>query len=206
MRSSRWPRWPHATRRAGALVRLACTGTAVVLFVGSSWAENAKTTAQDSSPDAARGNVVGIVHDEAGNAVADATIEVLDGNGQVVNRTTSSRAGGYQIPCVAPGEYDLRLDAQKSGHRGERVVAPVTADGLTVDWTVARDKPAIARARPSGGSCAPAPEAAGAPAGAAGGEAAALGLGAGAAAVSGTIGGFAASGAFDSNGTATPSQ
>jgi hypothetical protein len=204
MQSSRLPRWTCAHPRAGRLVRCACAGTALVLWVGSAWAADAKPAERDPPPEG--GNVVGIVHDESGNAVADAAIEVLDGRGQVVSRTTSSRAGGYQIPCVAPGEYDLRLDPARTGHRGERVVAPVTADGLTVDWTVARDKPAIARARPTGGACAPAAPAAGAPAGAIGGEAAALGLGAGAAAVSGTIGGLAGSGAFDSSGTATPSQ
>jgi hypothetical protein len=154
-----------------------------------------------------RGNIVGIVHDEEGSAVADVNVEVLDKNGRVLERATSSRAGGYEIRCLAEGEYDLRLDPGKSGHQGQRVVAPVTADGLTVDWTVAPDKPALARAQQTGGPCQMgAGEAAGAPAAAGGGGAAAVGLGGAAAAVSGTIGGLSASGAFDSGAPSTPSQ
>ena len=155
----------------------------------------------------ARGNIVGVVHDAEGRGVPDVGVEVLDGDGKVLQRATSSRAGGYEIRCVSEGAYDLRLDPGTTGHRGQRVVAPVTGDGLTVDWTVAPDKPAIARARPTGGPCQADAAVAGAPAGAgsAGGTAAAVGLGAGAAAVSGTIGGLSASGAFDSD-PATPSQ
>lgn len=188
--------------------RLARIGLLGALATGIGAAPVAATGggAADSAP--ARGNIVGVVHDENGQGVGDIAVEVLDGDGKVVQRATSSRAGGYEIRCVDEGTYDLRLDPAKSGHRGQRVVAPVTGDGLTVDCTVAADKPAIARARANGGACASAAgEAPGAPAGTgAEGAGAAAGLGAGALAVSGTIGGLSASGAFDSDKSGTPSQ
>jgi hypothetical protein len=189
MSSSRW------AREVGSLVLFA------IALAGAARA------ADGGAAVPARGNIVGVVHDESGSAVADVSVEVLDKDGRVIQRATSSRAGGYEIRCIAAGEYDLRLDPGKSGHRGQRVVAPLTADGLTVDWTVARDKPALARAQQTGGPCEAAGDVPGAPAGSgAEGGAAAVGLGAGAAAVSGTIGGLAASGAFDSGRSSTPTQ
>lgn len=192
--------------------RLARIGLCGVLAAGSGVAvmDAAAVTAEKDTP--VRGNIVGVVHDESGQGVAGVGIEVLDGEGQVLERATSSKAGGYEIRCLAEGTYDLRLDPARSGHRGQRVVAPVTGDGLRVDWTVAPDKPALARAHASGGSCSAPGESAGAPEGAAAsdGSAAAVGLGAGALAISGTIGGLAASDAFDSDrdspSSATPSQ
>lgn len=187
--------------------RWARAGFVAALTTGLAGASHASDTGA-AAP--LRGNIVGVVHDESGTGVADVGVEVLDKDGRVLQRATSSRAGGYEIRCIAEGEYDLRLDPGKSGHQGQRVVAPLTADGLTVDWTVARDKPALARAQQTGGPCESAgADAPGAPEGsAAGGGAAAIGLGAGAAAITGTIGGLSASGAFDRSGggTATASQ
>lgn len=162
-----------------------------------------------SNAAAGKVNVVGSVSNLAGEPVPGASVELLSA-GEVVGGAVTSASGGYTIPCVAPGRYEIRLDPRTPGVHGETFVAPVGDDGLLVKWTVGGDQPALAAAVGGGGTCnestigaAPA-----APAAAAGvPAAAAIGVG-GAVVVGGTLGGLAASGSFDGSDTtsSTPSQ
>ena len=172
------------------------------------WVVQPALAEQPSAPP--RGNIVGVVQEAGGAPVSDAAIEALDEKGQVVRSTRTSRAGGYEIPCLAEGEYRLRLDSQAGRHQGQKVVAPVTRDGLRVDWTVARDKPALAQAKPGGGACAAAgtttAETTTTATTTTSGETVAVGAAGGAVVIGGTVGGLAASGAFEGGSSGSPSQ
>lgn len=155
--------------------------------------------------------VGGTVADANGAPVAGVELELLDSSGRVAGTAITGDNGGYELPCVPAGRYHLRLDPASTGVQGDTVAAPVGADGLVVNWTVDKDKPPLAAALAAGGPCTaqrigaapPAPEAAASTI-----PPAAIVGGAGAVVVGGTLGGLAASGAFDGGDRAssTPSQ
>lgn len=181
----------------------------LVAMMAGGLAAAAGALAEEPAAAPPRGNIVGVVQDAGGTPVEGVAIEVLDEGGTVVKSATSSRAGGYEIPCVAAGEYALRLEPGSSPHRGQKVVAPVTGEGVRVDWTVAPDKPALARAQPGGGTCGSAAagaEGAGTTAAGASDQAVSAGLLGGYVATTGTIAGLSASGAFDSGKSDSPNQ
>ena len=95
-------------------------GLAVVIAV---CAPATPTSAEE--PAAERGNVVGTVEDAHGDPVAGATVEVLDDAGNTVGSGRTTSAGGYQIACVRPGDYKLRLDPAGAAYQGQTVAAPV---------------------------------------------------------------------------------
>ncbi|MEW6270544.1 MAG: carboxypeptidase-like regulatory domain-containing protein [Thermodesulfobacteriota bacterium] len=154
--------------------------------------------------------VGGTVADATGAPVAGVELELVDASGKLAGKATTGDNGGYALPCVPTGRYTLRLDPASSGVKGDTVAAPVGADGLIVNWTVDGKAPALAAALAGGGPCAEQQIGAAPPAPAAGASIppAAIVGGAGAVVVGGTLGGLAASGAFDGSdrSSATPSQ
>src|SRR5262245_45834531 len=68
----------------------------------------------------AAGEMTGLVKDQAGAAVPGATVTVTDINTNRQGVATSSAAGVYTVPSLAPGEY--RLDVELSGFRPVRRV------------------------------------------------------------------------------------
>jgi hypothetical protein len=169
--------------------------SAAVLVHGASHADEAPT------PEAVAGkaNVLGIVRTTDKYGIRDVDVVLQREDGTEVARTTTDADGGYQIPCVEHGTYHLELDPRNSGFHGQTVVAPIEEKGLVVVWTAATDKPAVASSTKGGGRC-------GAVAGSRAGSGsvaasnlAAIGAITGTIAVGGTLGGLAASGAFDSD-------
>ncbi len=193
--------------------------TGLLLAAGLLWLGTGAMAGEDAADAKARANITGVVQDSYGDAVAGARIEALDESGSVVAEATTSSAGGYELDCLPEGDYRLRLEPGSAAYQGQTVHAPLDARGLRVNWSVSKDKAAIAKATPNGGSCAEAVAGAAAPgaAGAAAGVGAIAGspaaiAGGAAVVVGGTLGGLAASGAFDSSGgggaatAATPSR
>lgn len=183
--------------------------TGLLVAASLLWLGAVAVAAEDAASEA-RANITGVVEDVFGDAVAGAHIQALDESGAVVAEATTSSAGGYELDCLPQGDYRLRLDAGDGDYQGQTVQASLDARGLRVNWSVAKDKAAIAKATPNGGSCAEAVAGAAAPAaagtgglGAIEGGTAAVAGGA-AVAVGGTLGGLAASGAFDSSGGGGP--
>lgn len=101
----------------------------------------------------ALGNVAGSVRSEAGDPVAKAKLELIDDQGVVVAQSETGSTGLFQMDCVEPGRYRLRLRPEAAGYRGETVVVPLDARGVRVDWKVAATVPALALATPTGGTC-----------------------------------------------------
>jgi hypothetical protein len=92
-------------------------------------------------------SIVGTVLNSQGNPVQGVQIVVKDAQGNVVGQATTNAQGQYTIANLPPGEYTLTLDPLKTGYQGNTVVASLPAQGLTADWLVAADKPAIAAAK-----------------------------------------------------------
>jgi hypothetical protein len=85
--------------------------------------------------------IVGQVMNQDRVPVAGQQLSVVNQAGLQIAMTTSDGAGGYSFHGIAPGTYTLSL-------KGESAVAYVPADGLTLNWGVARNSPPIAVARP----------------------------------------------------------
>jgi hypothetical protein len=171
-------------------------GFLALLAIGMAWLVTSR--AVDARGDDAAGKVKlgGTVSDDAGHPVSGLAIELIDASDRVTAKATTGPDGGYEMPCVATGQYRLRLAPGATGIQGDTVAAPVGADGLVVNWTVSRSAPPLAAALAAGGSCAPLAIGANGAAPSGLPPAAVVG-GAGAIAVGGTLGGLAASGAFD---------
>lgn len=151
----------------------------------------------------ATADISGTVLDAGGQPVAGAEISAQDGAGKVVARSVTDATGSYRLTGLEPGQYTLTLNPLSTGFEGNTFVASLGAEGLTVQWTVSSTAPAIAAATPGvvAGSAALASGASGI------GVGTAVAVG-GAVAAGGTVGGLAASGAFDggSGQSSTPSQ
>jgi carboxypeptidase family protein len=171
-------------------------GFSVLLAVGMTWLMTSRAVDSRADDTTDGVNIVGTVSDDAGHPVSGAGIELIDASGQVTAKATTGPDGGYEMPCVATGQYQLRLAPGTTGVQGDTVAAPVGVDGLVVNWTVSRSAPPLAAALASGGSCAPRAVGAASPASAELPPAVVVG-GGGAIVVGGTLGGLAASGAFD---------
>ena len=93
-------------------------------------------------------NILGIVYDSEGKPVNGCRINVTDSAGKVVADGRTDLYGRYCIPAVDPGTYTLVLDPANTGVGSGNGVVNLQLEGLTVDWTAAKDKPAIASATP----------------------------------------------------------
>ncbi|MCC7157543.1 MAG: carboxypeptidase regulatory-like domain-containing protein, partial [Bryobacterales bacterium] len=59
-----------------------------------------------------RASVTGIVTDSSGAAVANATVTVTNVGNRVAVSTTTNETGNYVTPFLAPGVYELTIEAQ----------------------------------------------------------------------------------------------
>jgi Carboxypeptidase regulatory-like domain len=88
--------------------------------------------------------VTGKVADRSGAAVPGVAVSVKNQAGTTVGSAISDSAGNYAIHDLGAGTYTFVV-------KGQTAVAYVADDGLTVDWGVAPDAPAIAVARRGAG-------------------------------------------------------
>jgi Carboxypeptidase regulatory-like domain/TonB dependent receptor len=85
----------------------------------------------------AAGEVTGLVKDQAGAAVPGATVTVTDVNTNRRRVVTSSAAGVYTVPSLAPGDY--RVDVELTGFRTIRRagIHLVTGAKVRIDFNLA---------------------------------------------------------------------
>jgi len=100
------------------------------------------------------GNILGIVYDSQGKPVYGCRINVTDSAGKVIAEGRTDLYGRYCITTIDPSAYTLVLDPGNTGMESGTGVVNLQLEGLTVDWTTAKDKPAIASATPGVGSLA----------------------------------------------------
>jgi hypothetical protein len=181
-------------------MKIAITLLAVAMFVPG--AVHANEPAGQPQV-AGRANLRGVVHDARGVGVPDVDLLLLHEDGAEVARATTTSDGDYAFGCVDEGAYHLTLDPKTSGLVGRTVVARVGPRGLAVSWTAGPDKPALAQGSPQGGACGEhdvvitPPLPAGGSAAVKSSNLAAIGSVSGVIAAGGTLGGLAATGAFD---------
>lgn len=89
-------------------------------------------------------DIVGTVGDPSGTPISGVAVSAGTQDGMQVGSATSDSFGRYTIRGIQPGTYTLSV-------RGRSAVSYVGQDGLTVDWGVAPNAPAIATARPRTG-------------------------------------------------------
>jgi hypothetical protein len=75
------------------------------------------------------GIVVGTVNNSSGQGLAGATVTLTDGSTTITTVSTSSPAGGFELPGVVPGTYEIT--ATLNGYASDTVQVPVVA-GKTV--------------------------------------------------------------------------
>ena len=78
---------------------------------------------------AAGGSLSGSVDDADGVAVSAARIEILSSQGNVIQKTTASSTGEFQILQLAIGDYQVKTDVP--GFNPFRTVARIVSDGDT---------------------------------------------------------------------------
>ncbi len=89
--------WSQPATVARTLIAVLC------LFLGS-----ASAFAQTGST----GTLVGVVTDSTGAAVAGATVEVTDSGTQKVRTVTTNSDGGFIVPLLDFGSYEVKISAQ----------------------------------------------------------------------------------------------
>lgn len=108
--------------------------------------------ASEPAAETTKPTVVGKVADVSKAPIAGAEVILFSDTGAEIARTTTDSVGTYSFGCVTPGSYEIQL-MPTSGFEGERVKAPVGANGLTVAWVVDQQKSALASASATGGAC-----------------------------------------------------
>src|ERR1700674_1674307 len=59
------------------------------------------------------GSISGVVQDESGAVVPGANVTVTNADKRISNTFTTDATGGYHVPSLIPGQYEVR--AQKDG-------------------------------------------------------------------------------------------
>ncbi len=90
-------------------------------------------------------DIVGTVADPSGAPIPGVTISAGSKTGTQVGTAISDSLGRYAMHGIQPGTYTLNA-------HGQSAVSYVGEDGLTVDWGVASNAPAIATAHEGTGS------------------------------------------------------
>ncbi len=93
-------------------------------------------------------NILGIVYDSQGKPVNGCRVVVTDSSGKVIAEGRTDLYGRYCITTIDPNAYTLVLEPDNTGVESGTGVVNLQLEGLTVDWTAAKDKPAIASAAP----------------------------------------------------------
>jgi hypothetical protein len=94
-----------------------------------------------AAPPVRSADIVGRVIDQGRGSVAGLELSVANQAGAPVAMTKSDATGSYSFHDIAPGIYHLNFE-------GQTAVAYVPRNGLTVDWGVGRNLPAVAVAKP----------------------------------------------------------
>jgi hypothetical protein len=85
-------------------------------------------------------DIVGQVRGQGSVPVAGLQLSVENQAGVQIAVTTSDKSGSYSFHDIVPGTYSLKLN-------GQSAIAYVPADGLTVNWGIAKDFPPVALAK-----------------------------------------------------------
>ena len=91
--------------------------------------------------------VNGVIKAVNGKPVSGVRV-AIEANHAGAAETISNPDGTYKIESLAPGRYTIRLDPLKSGFAAGDAVATIGKEGLTVDWIVSVNTPALAVATP----------------------------------------------------------
>ena len=86
-------------------------------------------------------DIVGTIVDSSGVPIPGVAVSVGTRAGTKVGTATSDSLGRYAMRGIPPGTYTLST-------KGQTAVSYLGKDGLTVDWGLAPNAPAIATARP----------------------------------------------------------
>jgi hypothetical protein len=89
-------------------------------------------------------DVVGTVTDRAGKSVSGAVITAKDSAGKVLGQSVTNVQGHYDLSRLAPGQYGYFLNAGSLGFKDGSGVAWLGPGGLTIDWKVSNQNPAVA--------------------------------------------------------------
>ena len=95
-----------------------------------------------------RAHIVGTMLDVQGNPVVGAEIVAHDSTGKVIARTITTNRGEYSLQGLTQGQYSLTANPLTTSFKRQTVVAPLGAEGLTVNWAVSTAAPAVAAATP----------------------------------------------------------
>ena len=150
-------------------------------------------------------DVVGLVADTHGRPIANARILVKTLANNALSEAHSNTNGQYQLTGLAPGTYKYVLDLVASGFVGGDAVSYLGAKGLTINWHLSRNSPAIALARESTGTMLAGDPPAADPPVFTDEEFLGLLVGSGALIIGGVTGGLAAAGEYSEGGPASPS-
>jgi hypothetical protein len=90
--------------------------------------------------------VVGSVTDLSGHPVSGAVITAKDSSGKLLAQALANPQGHYQLVGLAPGQYDYFLKVNQLGFKDGSAVAALSTKGLTMDWKVSNQDPAVAMA------------------------------------------------------------
>jgi Carboxypeptidase regulatory-like domain len=94
-------------------------------------------------------NIVGTVLNANGNAVPGATVSATTPNGQNVGSAVTNGQGAYSIDGVTSGLYYIMLTPPAGSNLvGQNAASYVGDTGLTVNWSVAPGRQALASAMP----------------------------------------------------------
>ena len=90
--------------------------------------------------------VVGLVSDLAGSPISGAVVAAKDSSGKILRQALTNPQGHYEIVGLAPGQYGYFLQVSQLGFKDGSAVAALGAKGLTMDWKVSKQDPAVAMA------------------------------------------------------------
>lgn len=144
-------------------------------------------------------DITGTVSDISGTPIANVQLSARDNSGKSAGMALTDSRGKYRIGGLSPANYTCLLDPLASGFKGGDAVAALGHKGLTINWKVSADAPALALASEGTDE-----ELAGDPFGFSAGEFAALVVAGTGLIAGGVLGGIAAAGGF-SGSPASPS-
>jgi len=126
---------------------------AVVSVLGLSMAASAADPASAASDTVEQSVVQGQVFGPDESPVAGVEVILRTTSGEEIARANTDASGAYSLGCVDVGEYEAEIVPAGEGFQGQKVVAPIGPNGLTVAWAVDSGKPALASATATGGPC-----------------------------------------------------
>src|SRR5687767_13254820 len=83
-----------------------------------------------------RGAINGTVRDEAGAAIAGATVKASDPTKNITREATTNDEGFFRIPALEPGTYTVTVQGTGFGTLERRDVLVTTSNETTLDATL----------------------------------------------------------------------